>query len=99
MNSSVAGGIPVGDSGYRRRIHLVSTDNATVVANLEDDFHRFRVTLEHDGSVVRSLRGEAIRYPWSACPGADALLKRFDGVALFDSCTALAGHDDPKQHC
>lgn len=88
-----------GEPGYRRRIRLVAADEATVVADLEDDFHRFRVTLEHDGRRVVGLKGEAIRYPWSACPGADALLRRFVGLDLFDSCTALASHDDPKQHC
>jgi hypothetical protein len=85
--------------GYRRRIRLTSPDETTVVADLEDDFHRFRVTLHHDGTVITGLKGEAIRYPWSACPGADALLSRFVGLELFERCTALAGNDDPKQHC
>jgi hypothetical protein len=86
-------------TGYRRRILIEAIDDATVVANLEDDFHRFRLTLEHNGTRVVRLKGEAIRYPWSACPGADALLRRFEGLDLFESSTALAGHDDPKQHC
>jgi hypothetical protein len=86
-------------TGYRRRIRLTATDPATVVAELEDDFHRFRVTLIHDSERVVRLKGDAIRYPWSACPGADALLSRFAGVELFSRSTALAGHDDPKQHC
>ena len=85
--------------GYWRRIRIGATGDDTVVADLEDDFHRFRVTLQHDGMRVLSLKGEAIRYPWSACPGADAQLTRFVGLDLFESCTARAGHDDPKQHC
>ena len=99
-HSSVAGGIPVsGETGYRRRIRLVATDDHTVVGDLEDDFHRFRVTLVHDGARVTSLAGEAIRHPWSACPEANALLTRFHGEPLFNRCTALAGHDNPKLHC
>ena len=86
-------------SGYWRRIRIETVDDRTVVANMEDDFHRFRVTLEHGDGRVVSLKGEAIRYPWSACPGADALLRRFVGLDLFESCTALAGHDNPKAHC
>ncbi len=86
-------------SGYRRRIRLVAPDDTTVVADLEDDFHRFRVTLVHDGSQVVQLEGEAIRYPWSACPGADVLLSRFHRLPLFGRGTVLAEHDDPKQHC
>ena len=86
-------------SGYWRRIHIEAVDDRTVVANMEDDFHRFRVTLEHGDGRVSSLKGEAIRYPWSACPGADSLLRRFEGLELFESCTALAGHDNPKSHC
>ena len=88
----------VGD-GYRRRIRLVATDDVTVVGDLEDDFHRFRVTLTHDGERVVDLAGEAIRHPWSACPEANALLTRFHGIELFSRANALAGHDDPKQHC
>jgi hypothetical protein len=85
--------------GYWRRIRIAAEGDATVVANMEDDFHRFRVTLRHDGERVVSLKGEAIRYPWSACPGADALLRRFEGLELFGSSTTLAGHDNPKSHC
>lgn len=85
--------------GYWRRIRLVAPDNTTVVVDMEDDFHRFRVTLTHDGERVVRLDGEAIRHPWSACPEANALLARFHGQELFARCTALAGHDNPKAHC
>jgi hypothetical protein len=87
------------DTGYRRRIRLVSTDDHTVVGDLEDDFHRFRITLVHDGERVVNLEGEAIRYPWSACPAAKNLLSRFHGEELFSRCSALATHDNPKSHC
>ncbi|HZN15105.1 MAG TPA: hypothetical protein VFB78_12585 [Acidimicrobiales bacterium] len=86
-------------AGYRRRIRLVATDDHTVVGDLEDDFHRFRVTLVHDGERVVTLAGEAIRHPWSACPEAKELLTRFHGDELFARCTALATHDNPKAHC
>lgn len=78
---------------------MVATDAITVVGDLEDDFHRFRVTLTHDGARVGNLVGEAIRHPWSACAEANVLLDRFRGVDLFSRTTALAAHDNPKQHC
>ncbi|MEY2476172.1 MAG: hypothetical protein QOG87_1487 [Actinomycetota bacterium] len=85
--------------GYRRRIELRAPDGRTVVADLEDDFHRFRLTFSHDGTVITGLDGEAIRYPWATCPEAEARLRALVGTPLADRCTAVAQHDDPKQNC
>ena len=43
--------VRIGDPAlpYRRRIRLVRLDVRTVWGGLEDDFHHFEVTLEHDG--------------------------------------------------
>ena len=84
--------------GYRRRIRLVS-DGDRVVADLEDDFHRFRLTMTHDGSRIVRLDGEAIRYPWSACPEASERLRALEGIALSAHATDVASHDDPRQNC
>jgi hypothetical protein len=86
-------------AGYRRRIRLRAPDDRTVIADLEDDFHRFRLTVLHDGRAVTGLDGEAIRYPWSTCPEAEARLSTLVGTPLADRCTAVAGHDDPRQNC
>ena len=40
---------------YRRRIRVVATDASTVRGDLEDDFHCFGVTLEHDMAPRHSL--------------------------------------------
>ena len=85
--------------GYRRRIRLTSLPGTRVVADLEDDFHRFRLTMTHDGSRVVRLDGEAIRYPWSACPEASERLRALEGIPLSEKSTAVASHDDPKQNC
>lgn len=87
------------DGVYRRRILLVAPDERTVVADLEDDFHRFRVTLVHDGSRIVEARGEALRYPWSACPGAVEPLHALEGAPLPERCTELARHADPHLNC
>jgi hypothetical protein len=85
--------------GYRRRIQLTAPDDRTVVADLEDDFHRFRLTFSHDGEVITGLDGEAIRYPWSTCPEAEARLGSLIGAPLAERCTAVAKHDDPRANC
>lgn len=87
------------DGVYRRRIVLVALDEKTVVADLEDDFHRFRVTLDHDGSEIVGARGEALRYPWSACPGAVEALHAIEGAPLAERSTVLARHADPHLNC
>ena len=89
---------PWGEGIYRRRIRLCSTRGG-VVADLEDDFHRFRVMLEHDGHRLTRVRGEARRYPWSACPGATEPLKALAGMALSPDCRAVADHADPRTNC
>lgn len=85
--------------GYRRRIELRAPDDRTVVADLEDDFHRFRLTFSHDGTLITGLDGEAIRYPWATCPEAEARLGALVGTPLAERCTGVAQHDDPRQNC
>jgi len=71
----------------------------TIVADLEDDFHRFRVMLGHDGERVTSVEGEAQRHPWSACPGAVAPLRLLVGTPLNERCTKLTKHADIRSNC
>src|SRR6185312_8814867 len=53
---------------YRRRIRVTaSPDQAAVTAELEDDFHHFRVTVAHDGACVTGVRATGVRFPWSTC--------------------------------
>ncbi|TVV73346.1 DUF2889 domain-containing protein [Sphingomonas solaris] len=73
-----------GETGYRRRI-LIEPAPGCVVAELEDDYHRMVVTLEHADGIVRRVTSEMKRRPWTSCPGAMAMLERtFTGVALAD---------------
>lgn len=91
---------PSGARGaFRRRIRIESTDADTVVADLEDDFHRFRVTLRHDGSEVLGVVGDAWRFPWETCPGAVEPLRELRGAPLAPRATALADHADPHRNC
>ncbi len=61
--------IPYGQGIYHRRIRATSSPGL-VNAELEDDFHHFRVRLQHDGEKIVEIEGDAVRYPWTTCPGA-----------------------------
>jgi hypothetical protein len=66
---------------FRRRVILDATDGR-VVAAVEDDFHHFLVTLEHDGNHVTHVTAASPRSPWSICLDARAKLTEFVGMAL-----------------
>ena len=89
---------------YRRAVRLVASPPAadglqTVVADLDDDFHRFRVTLRHDGDRVHSVEGEGLRFPWTSCPDAAGPLRALVGAPLSPRATAAAAHADPRANC
>lgn len=89
---------PYGDGIFRRRF-LMRAVSGRVVGDMEDDFHRFRIELEHDGERVRRIRAEAHRHPWTECPGAKAALKKLVGMPLSTSPTAAAAHANPRENC
>jgi len=89
---------PYGQGVFRRRF-LLRADPGRVVGDMEDDFHRFRVVLDHDGERVTRIRGEARRYPWTECPGATQALRALEGMALSARSTAAGQHTDPRQNC
>ncbi len=90
--------LPYGEGVFRRAYALVGAEGG-VVADMEDDFHRFRVTLEHDGTSVVRVIGEAFRYPWTECPGATRVLGKLAGMPLTTRPTAAGAHTDPRTHC
>jgi len=90
--------LPYGEGVYRR-VFLLVGDEARVVADMEDDFHRFRVTLAHDGARVTEVRAEAFRTPWSECSGATAVLRGLEGIPLSVRPRAAAAHADPRANC
>ncbi|HEX7875278.1 MAG TPA: hypothetical protein VF489_01705 [Sphingobium sp.] len=72
------------EAGFRRRI-LIEPAPGRVVAELEDDYHRMVVTLEHEGGVVSRVSSEMKRGPWTTCPGAMAQLEQtFADVSLAE---------------
>ena len=88
------------DGSYRRRLRMTVVDDAgSVEAGLEDDFHHFRVRVEHDGAVVTLVQADARRWPWTTCPDAAGPLHALEGMELSPRCLAVGKVADPKQNC
>ncbi len=73
--------------GYRRRI-VIEPRRGAVRSELEDDYHRMVVTLEHDGETITGVTSAMPRGPWTTCDGAMAVVretflgKRFDDPSV-----------------
>lgn len=83
---------------YRRRI-LITTTAGRARADLEDDPHRHGVEIRHVAGRITDVRGEALRVPWSACPGAVRELERLAGMALSPDPLAVYRHTNAREHC
>jgi hypothetical protein len=83
---------------YRRRL-LTASGEGWSRAELEDDPHRYGVTLRHDGSCVTAIEGRALRTPWTACREAVALLDRLIGMELSPDPQEVYRHVDGRQQC
>jgi len=90
--------LPYGEGVYRRVLRLLGAEGR-VVADMEDDFHRFRVTLAHDGARVVRVEAEAFRFPWSECAGAVGVLRGLEGIPLSARPRAASQHADPRANC
>ena len=88
-----------GEGVYRRAIRLATTEPGVVRAELEDDYHHFRCTLTHADGVIAGCEGEAVRHPWTTCPGAMGLLRSLVGTALDARSTAILGRVRGNEHC
>jgi hypothetical protein len=66
---------------------------------MEDDFHRFGVTLRHDGRTVVEVIGDGTRYPWTTCPDAVEPLRKLAGAPLSTRISALGEHAPARMNC
>ena len=87
-----------GEGIYRRRIRLTGS-GGVARAELEDDFHHFAVTLTYKDGVITHAVGEAIRYPWTTCPGAIDPLRRLEGHPLSRSIGAPGRALNAREQC
>ncbi len=87
-----------GSGCYRRSITLEAQEGR-VHAELADDFHHFAVVLRHDERRATHFEGEAIRFPWTTCPGAVSPLRRLEGTPLTLSLAELIRATDARAQC
>lgn len=90
-------------TGLRRKILVaarpVPLRGQEVRAVLEDDYHHFRVTLAIQDDVILDTRGEALRYPYSACPAAAARLTDLHGKPVSEIAQQVYRLTDPAWNC
>lgn len=85
--------------GCLHRKILLRKQGNTVLADLEDNCHVFRVRLTHDNKTVAAVSGEALRYPNNTCPGSLELLQRLVGVTLGGGPGAFAKSTNAREFC
>jgi hypothetical protein len=88
-----------GSGAFHRRHELVAVDDRTVIAGMEDDMHRFEMTLRHDGRAVTAVEGRAVRWPWTPCADSPSALDALVGMPLDPSPTAVGGWADSHSNC
>ena len=66
---------------------------------LHDDFHHFRVRIEHDGRHVTAVHAETRRGPFSLCPAAGAELQALVGVELTPRASRIFAGIDARLQC
>jgi hypothetical protein len=73
--------------GFRRRFRITPSPGH-VLSEVEDDFHRMSVGIQHADGVARAVRASLERAPWSTCPGSVSVCEQtFTGAALKDFAT------------
>lgn len=87
-----------GKGTYRRRI-LMRGLPGRVIAELEDCFHGFRVTIEHNNSAVSNIVGEALRTPMNTCEGAMAPIKALIGTHVSTPNSEFSSIANPRSNC
>ncbi|SDG56696.1 DUF2889 domain-containing protein [Pseudomonas abietaniphila] len=89
-------------SMFRRRVVIVSSgqiEGGEVRAALEDDFHHFRVSLRHEHGVLSQVTGQALRFPYSACPEAIEPLHALSGMVLSPIAHSVTRETDARHQC
>jgi hypothetical protein len=83
---------------YRRRLRLEAAPGRVRV-DLEDDPHRYGLTLSHDGERVTAIEGHALRTPWTTCREAVTVLDRLVGMPLHPDPQQVYRHANGREQC
>ena len=86
------------ERGLRRLIRIVPFTGG-VRAVLQDDFHHFRVAVEHRDGIVCSVKAEALRHPYNLCPAAGDALHHFIGLPLSPTLSQITAKINVRQQC
>lgn len=89
---------------FRRRIviaHRPAGDGQQGEARacLEDDFHHFRVTVQHGGGQVLAVQASAPRTPYTLCGSAAEQLQRLAGMPLSPLADSVNRATDASDQC
>jgi len=85
--------------GSMNRVIRLAARAGEVRATVEDDFHHFRVVVQHDGHRVLKAFSDARRSPYTLCPAAGGRLAALVGQSLTTDLTALTGEIDARNQC
>ena len=85
---------PAWPPGLWRRI-IIHPGAGWIGGALEDDMHRFHLRFDHDGTRITMADAQALRHPWSACPGAAPHIAH----ELTGALLAEVASRDPALHC
>lgn len=83
----------------RRKILLTAQNPQTVTVWLEDDFHHFGLSVEHDGVHVVSVKALAKRHPYTTCQGAIEPIKSLVGTKLFARASEVGKYINMRLQC
>lgn len=84
----------------RRLIDLRREGPGTAVGWLEDDFHHFGVTIEHnEAGIITDVRGAAPRFPFTTCPAAALSLKGMIGHKLSPRSSDVGAMVSMRHNC
>jgi hypothetical protein len=85
--------------GSLHRTVRVAVGDGEARAVVEDDFHRFRVTIGHEAGVVTRAEAEAFRFPYSLCPAAGERLTEIVGMAVTPLMADVFRRTDARLQC
>jgi len=85
--------------GSMNRIIRIHSHAKCVRAALEDDFHHFRVSIDHDGTTLHSASSVSLRAPYSLCGDAGGRLQALIGLPITNDITALTKQTDARSQC
>ena len=85
--------------GSMNRIIRLAAREGEARAVIEDDFHRFRVMVRHDGHTVTGARSFTFRSPYTLCAAADGRLDELIGQPVTSALPVLTRDIDARQQC